>query len=51
MERRLLFRGLNDKTQIENNSRLYDQTIADSAVREAAEFVQANWFIEALPEG
>lgn len=36
---------------IESNIRLYDQTIDDSAVREAAEFVQANRFIEALPEG
>ncbi|WP_298829210.1 ABC transporter transmembrane domain-containing protein [uncultured Planococcus sp.] len=36
---------------IESNIRLYDQSITESEVREAAEFVQANRFIEALPEG
>ncbi len=36
---------------IKSNIRLYDQTMVDSDVRKAAEFVQANRFIEALPEG
>ncbi len=36
---------------IESNIRLYDQSITELEVREAAEFVQANRFIEALPEG
>ncbi|MGH2318076.1 ABC transporter ATP-binding protein [Planococcus sp. SE5232] len=36
---------------IESNIRLYDQSITEMEIREAAEFVQANRFIEALPEG
>ncbi|MDQ0430116.1 ATP-binding cassette subfamily B protein [Planomicrobium stackebrandtii] len=36
---------------IESNIRLFDQTITEEAVRTAAEFVQANHFIEALPNG
>lgn len=36
---------------IESNIRLYDQSITQSEVQKAAEFVQANRFIEALPEG
>lgn len=36
---------------IASNIRLYDQTITEAAVSEAAEFVQANRFIEALPDG
>ncbi|WP_394119842.1 ABC transporter ATP-binding protein [Planococcus donghaensis] len=36
---------------IESNIRLYDQSITELEIREAAEYVQANRFIEALPEG
>ncbi|TWT08132.1 ATP-binding cassette domain-containing protein [Planococcus sp. CPCC 101016] len=36
---------------IESNIRLYDQYITEAEVREAAEFVQANHFIESLPDG
>lgn len=36
---------------IDSNIRLHDQTVTDEKVRKAAEFVQANHFIEALPQG
>ncbi|WP_203339873.1 ABC transporter ATP-binding protein [Planococcus beijingensis] len=36
---------------IASNIRLYDQTLTDDEVRKASEFVQANPFIEALPQG
>ncbi|WP_142827905.1 ABC transporter ATP-binding protein [Planococcus soli] len=36
---------------IESNIRLFDQTINKEAVQTAAEFVQANHFIETLPDG
>jgi len=36
---------------IESNIRLYDQTMKRTEVQKAAEFVQANHFIEDLPEG
>ena len=36
---------------IASNIRLHDQTVTDEKVRKAAEFVQANHFIEALPQG
>lgn len=36
---------------IDSNIRLHDQTVTDEKIRKAAEFVQANHFIEALPQG
>lgn len=36
---------------IESNIRLYDRSITEKGVQKAAEFVQANRFIEALPDG
>ena len=36
---------------IASNIRLYDQTLTDDEVRKASVFVQANPFIEALPQG
>lgn len=36
---------------VKSNIRLHNQAITDEQVREAAEFVQANTFIERLPQG